>query len=213
MNCHKLNAMKNQLAVIFCLVSTILFSQAPIKWGVDQNKYVPVGLKSGEKAPNFKALDHNGDQIDLQKMLTKGKVVLLFYRGEWCPVCNRYLSNFQDSIQYILDKGTSVIAVTPETKDNAAMSIKKTGMTFSVVSDIDEEIMNKYDVLFSVTESYQNKINNLFSTDIATNNGHNEAKLPVPATYIINQNGEIGKVFFDYNYKNRATVGEILKAL
>jgi len=138
---------------------------------------------------------------------------LLFFRGQWCPVCNRYLSNFQDSVQQILDKGASVIAVTPETSDNAKTMISKTGMTFTVVSDIDEKIMKSYDVLFDVTDDYQNKIINNLDNDIAENNGKEKARLPVPATYIINKKGDIISVFFDYNYKKRASVSEIVAVL
>ncbi|MDH5366605.1 MAG: AhpC/TSA family protein [Cyclobacteriaceae bacterium] len=207
--------MKNKLTILLLLISMTTFSQSPSQWGVNENKHVPVGLNIGTKAPEFIADDHNGERVNLKELLTKGKVVLLFYRGQWCPVCNRYLSNFQDSVQYILDRGISVIAITPETTENAIVTIKNTGLTFSVVSDIQGEIMKKYDVLFYVTEKYQNIIKNHLETDIAENNGNkNEAALlPVPATYIINQNGNIEKVFFDYNYKKRATVSDILNQL
>lgn len=207
--------MKNKLTILSVLISVVSFAQSPSQWGINEDEHVPVGLTVGTKAPEFRAVDHNEDQIDLKKLLTKGKVVLLFYRGQWCPVCNRYLSNFQDSVQYILDKKTSVIAITPETNENAKVMIEKAGMTFSVVPDIQGEIMKKYDVLFHVTEKYQSKIKNHLKTDIAENNGNKnkDALLPVPATYIINQNGNIEKVFFDHNYKKRATVADILAEL
>lgn len=195
------------------LYTTYCTAQSPIGWGIDESGHVPVGLKVGSNAPEFTAKDVNGNIVSLLELTQKGSVVLLFYRGQWCPVCNRYLSNFQDSVQQIFDKRASVIAITPETSENAKVMMSKTGMTFNVVSDYDEKIMKMYDVLFDVTEEYQHKIINNLSNNIADNNGKATARLPVPATYIINEKGIIVSVFFNYNYKKRATVSEILKTL
>ena len=151
--------------------------------------------------------------MSLEKWQEQGKVVFLFCRGQGCPVGSRYLSGFQDSVQYILNKGASVVAITPETSENAEKIIAKTGMSFTVIPDQNGEIMKAYDVLFSVTEKYQKKINMALKSDIAENNGAKEALLPVPATYIIDKNGTIEKVFFDHNYKKRASVKEILEVL
>ena len=68
-------------------------------------------------------------------------------------------------------------------------------------------------MIFDVNEKYQNKIKKFLHTDIAQNNGQEKAKLPVPATYIINKQGVIIYKQFDYDYKNRASAEDILKAL
>lgn len=195
------------------LFFTCLSYAQSIGWGVDEDYDVPIGLQVGDKAPDFSTENHAGRNTSLNELLRKGKVVLLFYRGQWCPVCNRYLSSFQDSVQLILNKGASVVAITPETSANAQKMISKTKMSFDVVPDLSGQIMNDYDVIFQVTKGYQNKIKMALSTDIAKNNGSEEAQLPVPATYIINQAGIIDYVHFDYNYKKRASVKDILENL
>ncbi len=73
--------------------------------------------------------------------------------------------------------------------------------------------MNNYKVLFSVTEDYQKKIVDKLESNIAENNGKTEAQLPVPATYVIGKDGIIKYAQFDLNYKNRASIDEILNAL
>src|SRR5690348_16035733 len=67
----------------------------------------PEGLFINSKAPDFKGTDQNGNTVRLKDLIKKGDVVLVFYRGQWCPFCNRYLSKLQDSLQLILDKGAS----------------------------------------------------------------------------------------------------------
>jgi peroxiredoxin len=91
--------------------------------------------------------------------------------------------------------------------------VKLHNLTFTVIYDCQEKIMKDYDVMFNVTKAYQDKILSSFSIDIAQNNGRDSARLPVPATYIINREGIIAAVQFDPDYKNRATVKWMLKNL
>jgi len=185
-------------------------SNPPVGYGIDVNFGVPAGLKPGDAAPDFTAKTVAGNQVVLSEELKKGPVVIIFYRGEWCPVCNRYLSNFQDSLSYVTAAGAKVLAITPETPDNAVKMIDKTGATFTVIPDPSEQIMKQYDVMFNVTEAYQQKIRNALEADIASNNDKKDAALPVPATFIISQEGIIVYRQFDLDYHIRASVKDIL---
>jgi len=185
-------------------------SNPPVGYGIDVNFGVPAGLKPGDAAPDFTAKTVAGNQVVLSEELKKGPVVIIFYRGEWCPVCNRYLSNFQDSLSYVAAAGAKVLAITPETPDNAVKMIDKTGATFTVIPDPSEQIMKQYDVMFNVTEAYQQKIRNALEADIASNNDKKDAALPVPATFIISQEGIIVYRQFDLDYHIRASVKDIL---
>ena len=75
------------------------------------------------------------------------------------------------------------------------------------------KIMQDFDVLFKVTKKYQGKIKTFLFTDIAKNNNQDEAQLPVPATYIIDQKGMVKWRHFDYDYTKRASAKDIIKAL
>jgi len=56
------------------------------------------GLKKGAEAPDFTAVDNSGKTLDLQKLLKTHKaVVVFFYRGQWCPYCNKHIKQLQDS--------------------------------------------------------------------------------------------------------------------
>ena len=183
------------------------------KWGIDINFGTPAGLNPGEKAPEFSGIDTQGNKISLYAELKKGAVVLIFYRGEWCPVCNRYLSNFQDSLSYVLATGAKVLAITPEKQSSALIMKEKVAATFTIISDPTEEIMKSYKVMFNVTDAYEKKIINALEADIAYNNSKLEANLPVPATFIINQQGIIVYRQFDLDYHIRASIKDILDNL
>ncbi len=184
------------------------------KFGIETKEgLIPHGLKVGDKAPDFTAYDQTGKQVTLKTVLEKGPIVLFFYRGKWCPVCSRYLNNYQDSLNMITDQGFSVVAITPESIENVEQTVKFHKLTFTVLYDCQEKIMKDFDVMFNVTKEYQDKIFKSLSTDIAKNNGRDVAHLPVPATFIINREGIIVAVQFDPDYHTRATVKWILRNL
>jgi peroxiredoxin len=173
----------------------------------------PHGLKVGDKAPDFTGYDQTGKQVVLKKLLEQGPIILFFYRGKWCPVCSRYLNNYQDSLKVLTDQGFNVVAITPESIENVEQTVKLHNLTFTVIYDCQEKIMKDYEVMFSVTKAYQEKIKSKYSIDIAENNGRDAARLPVPATFIINRDGIVVAVQFDPDYKNRASVKWMLKNL
>jgi len=172
----------------------------------------PEGLFIASKAPDFKAKDQNGQEIRLKDLLKKGKVVLVFYRGQWCPYCNRELSRLQDSLQMILDKGATLLAVSPEKPENISKTIEKTKATYSILYDEGLKIMKAYDVEYQLEENTITRYRNS-NIDILKNNGDNGAYLPVPAVFIIDQEQTVTYRFFEPDYKKRPSVKVLLENL
>ena len=199
------------------LIPLLAFSQnntnKMVKKGVDTTRYVPIGIEVGVNAPLIKGFSLAGEKINSEEILKEKSIVLIFYRGKWCPYCNRFLSNLNDSLQYISSKNTEILVVGPETFENTEKAAKKSGATFTLIPDTTMQIQEDYDVLFHVTKKYQGKIKTFLRTDIAENNSQEEAQLPVPATYIIDRNGKITWRYFDYDYSKRSSVKEILDNL
>ena len=172
----------------------------------------PEGLFLSSKAPDFKAKDQNGEEIRLKDLLKKGKVVLVFYRGQWCPYCNKELSRLQDSLQLIKDKGATLVAVSPELPENVSKTVEKTKAGYSILYDEELKIMKAYDVEFEVQENVLTRYRNS-GLDIEKFNGKNGKFLPVPAVYIIDKEQTITYRFFEPDYKRRPSVKELLDNL
>ena len=198
--------MKKIFSLLSCIimVSTIAFAQSVTVY--------PEGLKVGDTAPDFKVKDNDGKDISLKKALKKGPVVMLFYRGQWCPYCNKQLSHFNDSLAMITAKGASVLAITPETPENVKKTVEKTKSAFPIVEDEGLAIMKMYKVNFAVDEKTITKYKG-YGIDFEKANGANGANLPVPATYVIGKDGKIKYAFFNVDYKKRASVQDILDNL
>lgn len=168
------------------------------------------GLQVNAAAPSFTGKDQHGKTVDLEEQLKKGPVVLVFYRGHWCPYCNNQLRKLEDSLSLITGKGASLIAVSPEKPENVAKTIQKTKASFPVLSDDGLTIMKSYDVVFTVDDKTVEKYKG-YGIDFTEVNGTtNGASLPVPAVYIINKERKIIFRHFDKNYAKRVSVAEIL---
>jgi len=171
------------------------------------------GLKEGVKAPEFVAMDNAGQKIDLKDILKSHRaVVLFFYRGQWCPYCNRYIQRMQDSLQLLVDKGAYVIGVTPETVPNIARTVEKTHASFSIIQDKGYWIMKNYQVNYVVDDTMLSKLNK-YGVDLEANNGNKDHVLPVPATYIIDPSGKITFVHFDKDYTHRPSIKALLEKI
>jgi peroxiredoxin len=174
----------------------------------------PEGLFINSKAPDFKGKDQNGNEVVLKDLRKKGPVVIIFYRGYWCPYCNKELQKLEDSLQLIKEKGAQLIAITPEKQQGITKTVERTKATYPIITDDELKIMKAYDVAYQVDTKTIDRYK-MASIDLAANNGQKPEAvyLPVPAVYIIGKDGEIKYRFFEEDYKKQAAVKDILSNL
>ena len=164
------------------------------------------GLKEGDKAPMFSGMDQNGKTVSLKSALKAHRsVVLFFYRGQWCPHCNKHIKNLQDSLQLLTTKGAYIVGVSPETSAGVDKTVNKTKASFSIISDRDYKVMKAYKVNYVMEPGLADRYKK-GGLDVALANGQTDYVLPVPATYIMDKSGKIKYVFFDKDYKKRPSV-------
>jgi peroxiredoxin len=201
------NIKYNTLIILTFLMSS-LTAQAQYK-SVDEVN----GKAVGEKVRNFTAVDAEGNEFNLKNALKEGPVVLLFYRGQWCPVCNRHLSQLQESLDQIESKSAKVIAVSPEKQENLQKTQSQTRAEFTLLYDENYKICEDFDVAFVPKDQMIDAYNNKLGADLENAHSDNSKRIPVPATYIINPKGKVAWRHFDRDYKERASAEEILEAL
>jgi len=174
----------------------------------------PEGLFINSKAPDFKGKDQNGNEVVLKDLRKKGPVVIIFYRGYWCPYSNKELQKLEDSLQLIKEKGAQLVAITPEKQEGITKTIEKTKASYPIVTDDELKIMKAYDVAYQVDPKTIDRYK-MASIDLASNNGQKPdgVYLPVPAVYIIGKDGEVKYRYFEEDYKKQATVKDILSNL
>ncbi|MGQ1784533.1 MULTISPECIES: peroxiredoxin-like family protein [unclassified Saccharicrinis] len=161
----------------------------------------------GDSAPGFTLKNALGKAVSLQDYLQKGPVVLVWYRGGWCPYCNINLQFLQQELPNIKAQGANLVALTPEIPDQSISTSEKHDLAFEVLSDMGNKVAKDYGVVFKLTDDVAKIYNEKF--DLNAYNGDDSNELPLAATYIINTDGEIVYAFLDSDYRNRAEPAEI----
>lgn len=161
----------------------------------------------GEMAPDFVLNNALGKPVALRDYLKKGKVVLTWYRGGWCPYCNMTLQQLQREVPGFKANGANLIALTPELPDKSMDTVEKHNLQFEVLSDVGNEIARSYGIVFKLTDDVAKMYDASFG--MSSYNGDDSHELPLAATYIINEDGKIGYAFLDADYRNRAEPAEL----
>jgi peroxiredoxin len=144
------------------------------------------GLEIGDPIQNFTAKDIHHQTYSLDDALVNGPVVLIFIRGQWCPFCNKHLSQIQDSLPLIYAKGASVVVISPEKSEFIAKTIEKTGAEFTILYDEDYRISDAFDVTFKPDSITRTMVNMMLGAQLKDSHSDDTERLPIPATYIIN---------------------------
>ena len=169
-------------------------------------------LKTRDSLPNGTLLNSNSKEVQIYDLLKQTPLVITFYRGGWCPYCNLQLKAMQGILQDIVEKGASLVAITPELPDASIATKHKNELSFTILSDVDNTYANALSLAYSLPPDLVN-IYQKNGIDLIKNQNNKDTQLPIPATYIVNQVGEITYHFLDPDYKNRAELEHILEAL
>ena len=169
-------------------------------------------LGAGDIAVDFTLPNAKGDPVSSESLRKDGPLVLNFYRGSWCPYCNLELKALQDVHAEIQALGASLVAISPQLPDESLSDSEKSRLEFEVLSDINSVVSDQYGLTFSVAEELRPIYKN-WGADVATVNDDPDWKLPLPATYVIGQDGRIVHAFTDEDYTARMEPDEVLESL
>ncbi len=169
-------------------------------------------LKVGDTIPDFALPDATGQSVNIRDLLAQGPAVIAFYRGGWCPYCNLELKALQNALASIQETGATLVAISPETPDNSLTTQEKNVLTFPVLSDVDNQVARQFGLVFKLPMSLL-PIYEKFGIDLVAYNGNDHYELPIPATYVVQSNGEIVYAFADVDYTKRAEPSEVVNTL
>ncbi|MEM6840329.1 MAG: peroxiredoxin-like family protein [Cyanobacteria bacterium P01_C01_bin.120] len=179
---------------------------------IAQLKIEDKSLKTGDRTPDFTLNNALNSSISAADLLKDGPLVIAFYRGGWCPYCNLELRALQQALPAIKEQGAKLIAISPETPDNSLTTQEKNELSFEVLSDVGNQVARQFGLVFTLPQ-YLLPIYQSFGIDVAAHNGDENFELPVPATYVVNTQGQIVHHFVNVDYKQRENPENIVAAL
>jgi peroxiredoxin len=169
-------------------------------------------VKSGDKAPDFNLPDARGGYVHLYDLLTRGPVVISFYRGGWCPYCKLELRALQQVLPAITALGAELVAISPQKPDESLSTAEKNQLSFPVLSDVGSATAKDFGIVFDAAKwiriYYASAGHSLPKV-----NGDDSWVLPIPATFVVKSSGIVELAFVDVDYRNRLEPAEIITAL
>lgn len=166
----------------------------------------------GDAAPGFTLPDLAGAEHRLSDALAKGPVVLLFYRGLWCPFCAKTL-RAMDAIRPALEReGASLIAVAPQVPAMAAEAASSLGLGLKLLYDAGGAVAARYRLNWTVPDPVR-RLFGKFGHPLARENEDDGAILPMLAAYVIGRDGVVTAATVDPRPSVRMEPEEALAAV
>jgi len=169
-------------------------------------------LRTGDGMPDFDLPNQHGERRRLSDYLAESPVVLNVYRGGWCPYCNMEMRALHDVLPEIVARGARLVGISPETPDKAMSTAERNELAIDILSDAGNRVAEQMGLVFELPQALRSIYAKL-GIDIPAYNGDDSFKLPVPATYIVGQNGKIVYDFVNADYTKRLEPSEIVAKL
>jgi peroxiredoxin len=169
-------------------------------------------IQVGYKFPDFSLKNTSNQIIHLNELLKKGKVIVAFFRGTWCPYCNVELKALQDYVELFKEKNVSLVVISPQSHSyNKELEVNHM-LNYDVLTDQDNTIAKQLRISFELPHYAINTYEKLgIKLSEYNKNDHNE--LPIPAVYIIDTDHTITYQFVDSNYMNRVNIQDLIDQL
>ncbi len=103
-------------------------------------------VEVGQTAPDFGARNVDDQRVDIKALIGRRRALLLFYRGGWCPFCNKQLASISEDRQLFSETGATIVAVNGEEVAKGKELLKRLSLPFTLLSDIEFEGIDRYGV-------------------------------------------------------------------
>lgn len=170
-------------------------------------------LTVGDTAPDFTLKSTNQNNVNLYELLKTKPVIISFFRGSWCPFCVTELEHYQKNL--VTDKksiATHFLAISPQKTEISSQLCQNNNISLTILSDEGNEVAKKYGLVFTLPDNVRDLYKNL-GANLPDFNGDNSYQLPIPATYIIDQNKKIIFSYINVNYMERVDISELQNVL
>ena len=189
------------ISALILLVTMTLVTSATAQNYTDNPKQVNPIL-TGTTIPDAVVKTKEGKTVSIQELVRQQPTVLIFYRGGWCPYCNRHMAELQQSQQQLVDMGYQILAVSPDRPEKLKKSISKHNLDYTLLSDSPMNLSKAFGLAFKVDQSTLDRYAEV-GIDLEESSGYDHHLLPVPAVYLINPDGLVTFQYVNPDYKTR----------
>jgi peroxiredoxin len=168
--------------------------------------------RPGEPMPPFILPDETGHMVSLDDLIAEGSVAVTFHRGHWCPYCRININALAQAHQKVSQEGGQIVAIMPDRQQFSSELKLKGGLPFPILTDMDNGYALSLNLAIWIGEEMK-KIMTDRRQDVPAYQGNDSWMLPIPATFVVGQDGRIKARFVDPDYRKRMAIDDLLAAL
>jgi peroxiredoxin len=169
-------------------------------------------VQAGEQAPAFQLHDGHGRAFSSREALLRGPIVLVFYRGRWCPYCTVDLRAIELASHDIRRLGASLVVVSQQTPDDSLETQRRNGLSFESLVDTEGRVAHAYGLRWKASDELR-AVELDCGLDLAVFNGDESWTLTMPARYVVAPDGMIEYADISPDYTRRGDPSELYPVL
>jgi peroxiredoxin len=166
----------------------------------------------GDLLPPFYLPDEKGRIVSLDALLRHGTVAVVVHRGHWCPYCRINTRALAQARPLVEATGGQIVAIIPDRQQYAAAILSEAEADFPVLTDMDNGYAMSLNLVFWVGAEVRDFMSRA-GLDLAEYQGNDSWMVPVPATFVVGQDGRVKARSVDPDYRKRMTIERMLAAL
>ncbi len=172
---------------------------------LDARRVAANAVAEGEIVPDFILPSAAGDRFSLEAQALRGPVVLMFYRGSWCPYCIEQLHDLAGLMPAFADAGATVAAIAPA----AAPAPAERLLGFPLLTDHGNRVARLYGLAWRIPADvallYVRR-----GIDLPALNGTRDWQLPLAASYVVDRDHVARFAAIDVDYRARGSLDRLL---
>ena len=174
-----------------------------------EDRILPVGAQ----APEFALTDGaTGRTVRSGDLLALGPLVLNFFRGRWCSYCVQELEAWRDLYEPLRARHVLLAGISPQTARQNEFTAGQHGLPFPVLTDPGSAVAEQFGLVYTAPGYLQRYYRSIL-VNIPFMNGEASYRLPLPATYVVAQDGTVlyARAYADFRARPEPT--EVIAAL
>lgn len=179
---------------------------------LDAAQVAAQACKEGDPMPAFLLPSADGRLVASEDLLTDGPLVVTFFRGDWCPYCAATLDALENALPELSRAGGTLVALTPETGGRALATRRDHALHYEILVDVDLAVAMAFGIVFQTPPLYLDLLRRR-GVDLAERSGNPALLLPIPATFLVGQDGIVLRSWVNHDFTHRAEPSDIVTAL
>jgi peroxiredoxin len=169
-------------------------------------------IHAGDHAPEFRLRDPDGKAISFYAVLNNGPVLIVFYRGGWCPYCKLDLRAVQAVARQLRSLGASIIAVSQQSASESRSTERMNGLSFPSLVDRGGRVARAFGLRWKLSRELR-AAEIECGLDLAAVNGESSGTLTMPARYVVSPEGIVEDADISTDYTRRCDPTELFPVL